>query len=802
MAEDTGKLGETPFMRTARARFKLADEADTKQRERERNDLAFYAGEQWPADIKLLRQGQQPTNGMPAVPARPTLTINNLREPVRQVLNEERQSDLGIEIIAADDFGDLGVTPDDSEIKLREGIARRIQRQSSAADARTWAYSRAVISGRGYYQVMTRYLPGKTFDQEVYIHRIYNQASVLLDPSHTEPDGSDARWGFVGVDMLWDKYVEEFPKIADGKDNPMIARLGSDPSDDAWRACHDEYPDWFRAISDSTGGEESTKATKAVRVTDYWYLESENRDLSILRDGTYAWANELPDDHPRMPKKATDDQLAALPPNAVMETRSVVQQVVKWAKIDGVNELDKVDWPGPDLPIVKVLGEELQPYDSEHRVEGMIRPSRDSQMGTNYMVSKLVETVGLTPIPPLQVDPDAIDGFEEWYKVANTRALPYLPSRTYDDSGRPLKEPHRPAVDPNLLPISQSIALFMQFTEKTTAVPAAALGDIDPVTRSGKAITALTLNAQRSTSNFLDNLIRSLRYEGQIINNLLYPIYGARPGRIVRMMTGANQPETWMIQPPQGPPGQPGAPQPPPGMQIHGQAKLTPDANFNIAIKVARNYDTRRQELETTLGEIISKDPQYGLSVFGDLFFKYQDGPGHLELSDRAKLMLAPPVQQMLAAQARGGAFDPKDQMIQQLQQKLQQAGQIIQGKQAEKAAEMGGKMQIAHMQETFETQRHREDNETKLAVAELGAKVDRLALFLEERGRVGAQIHEAGMQQTDQAHEAALAHAQAGHEQDQAAQEQAMQTQQMGHDAAMGVMQAAPPQPAAEPQA
>jgi hypothetical protein len=256
-----------------------------------------------------------------------------------------------------------------------------------------------------------------------------------------------------------------------------------------------------------------------------------------------------------------------------------------------------------------------------------------------------------------------------------------------------------------------------------------------------------------------------------------------------------------MIQPPQGQPGQPG-PQPPPGMQIHGQAKLTPDANFNIAIKVARNYDTRRQELETTLGEIISKDPQYGLSVFGDLFFKYQDGPGHLELSDRAKLMLAPPVQQMLAAQARGGAFDPKDQMIQSLQQKLQQAGQIIEGKQAEKAAEMGGKMQIAQMQETFETQRHREDNETKLAVAELGAKVDRLALFLEERGRVGAQIHEAGMQQGDQAHEAAMAHAQAGHEQDMGAQDAAMQTQQMGHDAAMGVMSSAPPPPAAEPQA
>ncbi len=768
------RLGESEFMKIARARFKMADDADTKQRERERNDLAFYAGEQWPADIKLLRQGQQPTNGMPAVPARPTLVINNLREPVRQVLNEERQSDLGIEIIAADDFGDLGVTPDDTEIKLREGLARRIQRQSSAAEARTWAYTRAVIAGRGYYQVMTKFLPGKTFDQEVCIEKIFNQAAVLGDPSRmSNPDG--ARWWFVGVDMLWDRYKEEHPKNADGEDNPLIGRNVGE-HDDEWRAIHDEYPDWFYSTDDSS--DEKTKATRSVRVTNYWYLESESKTLAILEDGSYAWEDEL---NGRTPA----------------DTRTVVQQKVKWAKIDGIQVLEETNWAGPDLPIIEVLGEELQPFDHDRRVEGMVYPTRDPQMGVNYMVSKLVETVGLTPIPPLQVDPEAIDGYEEWYKVANTRALPYLPARTYDDQGRQLKEPHRPAVDPNLLPMSQSIALFMQFTEKTTAVPAAALGDIDPVTRSGKAITALTQNSRNSTSNFLDNLIRAIRHEGEVINNLLYPIYGARPGRIARILSNTGQPQTFVINHPQGQP----TPQPPAGMTIHGQAKLTPDANFDVAIKVTRNYDTRRQELETTLGEIIGKNPQYGLQTFGDLYFKYQDGPGHMELSERAKVMLAPPIQQMLAAQAAGGTFDPKDQIIKQLQGQVQQAHQIIQGKQAEKAAEMGGKLQIATMQETHEDARAALDRETKLAVAELGAKVDRLQLFLTERARVGSQEADAQQSQADQSHDAAMAHAQAGHDQDMAAQEQAAQQQQNQHEAALATMQSQPPQPQEPPQ-
>ena len=53
------------------------------------------------------------------------------------------------------------------------------------------------------------------------------------------------------------------------------------------------------------------------------------------------------------------------------------------------------------MPIVKVLGEELQPYDEERRAEGMVRPMREPGQGFNVMVSKMIELIGLTPIPPL-----------------------------------------------------------------------------------------------------------------------------------------------------------------------------------------------------------------------------------------------------------------------------------------------------------------------------------------------------------------------------------------------------------------
>ncbi len=89
------KDDDREFIELARKRFKQANDADTEQRERELADLKFYAGDQWPEDIASSRKGT-PANtqaGIPPITARPTLVINKVREPVRQVLNQERQAD-------------------------------------------------------------------------------------------------------------------------------------------------------------------------------------------------------------------------------------------------------------------------------------------------------------------------------------------------------------------------------------------------------------------------------------------------------------------------------------------------------------------------------------------------------------------------------------------------------------------------------------------------------------------------------------------------------------------------------------
>ena len=734
---------DSEFLTTARDRFKLADTADSKQSAREREAIAFEDGDQWPADVKTARKGLQPTGGQASIPARPTLVINKVKEPVRQILNQERSSDIGVELVPADDFGDLGITPDDTEVLLREGMVRRIQRDSNAADARTWAFKRAVIAGRGYYMVMTRYLPGQTWDQEVYIHRIFNQDSVRIDPAHVQPDGSDADWGFVSTWMQWDKFKATNPNTADGDPNPLL-----DCTDSDFVGMSEAYPEWY--ANDGNGHQ-------AVRITDYVYAKHTTRTLCLLPDGSSVWEDEVPE---------------GVKPQ---DTRTVVEKQFKFSKIaGGVVELERTDWPGPDFPIIKVIGDEVLPYDDQRRYNGVVSPAMDAGRGENYMISKMVETIGLSPIPPLMVDPDAIDGYESEYEMMNVRAMPYLKYRTRDDQGQELRPPTRPPVTTDIQAISQAIGMFDAFVKSTTAVPDSTMGNVDPSLKSGRAIREVVANAQMSTSNFLDNLARSMRYEAQVINNLLWPVYASRPGRLVRILTGEGESQTIQIdQPEDG--GQPGGQM---ALQQKAQkvAKLTKDAKFNIAVKIAKNTESRRNQFVQMFGDILGADPQQ-MAIAGDLFYRNMDIPEARQLAKRMRTMLAPPVQAMLAKEEQGVESSPEaDAQIAQLTEQLQAAEAAMaelskkaEGKEIDAQAKLQVEqmatekdVRIAQLQADIELEKARMDNATKIHVAEIAARTKGIVMAHESEHEAVAMAHEAVQAELDRQHQSGMATQQA----------------------------------------
>jgi hypothetical protein len=641
--------------------FDQGVEADKNQTTRELEALRMFALDQWPEAIQQLRQAQPGgANGMPATPARPMLVVDRLREPVNQVVNQERESDLSVSLVAADDFGGLAPPVDPSEIELREGLIRRIQRESESASARSWAFLRAAVCGRGFYAINTRYMPGKTFDQEIYYRRLYDQTAVVLDPAHEEPDGSDAEWGFCFTVLSYDKYKAEYPKAKDKPNEYLNA-------DTEWTKLGTVAPGWFT----------SDGKQKYVRVAEHWYTEYTARTLCHMPDGSMAWQDELPKDAPK--------------PRAI---RSVAEKKVKWCKLDGVQILEETDWPSPFIPIVKVVGNEIPPCDGERRVDGMVNKSAiESQRGINYMASKLTEEIGLSAVTPLMVVEGTIEGYEEWYKQLNTRTFPYVPYKPTDLEGRPATAPFRPDKTPQIGPLATGLQMFMEAVQSSTGVPNPNMGKADRHSPTWRGTQALLAQGQRGSSNYMDNLARSVRYDGRITNSLLYPIMGIRPGRIARIVKGETETESVMIGQPfmmqengQGqkmPVPAPGATPDQPGVREY---KLTPNGDtMNVAVKVGKGFDTRRDEESSMFGELLSQNPEQ-MAVVGDLFFAAQDWPGAKQAAERYKVMLAPPIQALLQ-QKEGGqpAIPPQvQQQMQMMQQQLQQVTQAAQGMQQE----------------------------------------------------------------------------------------------------------------------
>ena len=236
--EEQRQATDEGLLATARTRFALAQEVESRQRERELRDLRFTAGQQWEDETERMRRADQ----------RPCLVMNRIPQFVAQIANEAVVNPTGMRAHPVDDRADLETA------KIIQGLFRNIEVQSQADVAYWTAYEAAVTHGVGYFRLITEYESPTSFTQVLRIKRIRNRFAVYLDPSHQELDGSDANWGFVVDRMSRSEFCERY------RVRPQTL--------DAWTGTGDN---WI------TRGE--------VQVAEYFYREWVEEELVQLADG-------------------------------------------------------------------------------------------------------------------------------------------------------------------------------------------------------------------------------------------------------------------------------------------------------------------------------------------------------------------------------------------------------------------------------------------------------------------------------------------------------------------------------------
>lgn len=692
----------------AKARFRLACNAEDAQRKRELDVLKFDAGDQWRDDVKRFR-GADVVNGVP-IPARPMLTIPKTDAPVKLVVNQQKRAHLGVQVHPVSDDAD------DETAEVLQGLYRHIEQQSRAHIARGWAFQHVVKMGRGFWRVLTKYAEdgGVEYgDQDICIERILNQESVYLDPYAEQPDWSDAQWGFIGSFVPFDRYKRDYPD----------SRLATfDADDPEWETFGDSAPGWSM----------DTEEGKAIRVMEYFVVDTESYTrvaVPGLTGTIVGWKGEAPPDHPDQTVIADED----IPEGVTPTDWDIPVRAVKWYKLNGIEVLDQQDWPGQYIPIIVSLGEEKN-IGGVRKFTGMIEPAMDAGRLFNMSASSLVEKVALTSKAPWQVAAGQDEGFEDEYAQANVRNLPVLHYNPTALADKLVPPPIRNFGSADVSPEMAMLEASDQFIKSVTAVHDPSLGEGSKA-RSGKAELALQGQADASNSNYLDDFAQiAMTQEARIVLDLIPKIYD-RPGRITRILKPNDEQEKVMLnQPfsldpqtkrpmPAAPgmrPGQPGQPGVPPVKQ-YDLAK----GRYGVVVSVGKSYQTRAQQGADEVGQALQAVPAL-MPMIGDIYFRFRDFPGAKEIADRLKKMLPPQLQDkdedgQPTVEALTQQLQQGQQAFQQLQQQAQQMQKAIETDFAKQQANVA----IAQAKEDSQREIERMKVEADLEKARIKAQAD-----------------------------------------------------------------------------
>ena len=622
-----GNESDSDALATMRSRLDMAISALSESREDELDDLRFYAGSpdncwQWPADVLATRgavQGQ-------TINARPTLTINKLPQHVRQVTNDQRQNRPSGKVIPADDNADPEVA------EIYNGMVRHIEYISDADVAYDTACENQVSYGEGYIRILTEYCDDNTFDQDIKIMRVRNSFSVYMDPTIQDPCGADAKWCFITEELQRDEYERLFP---DASPISSLQTLGiGDQSISIW-------------INQDT-----------VRIAEYYYVEYNKATLHLYPGNITAF-----DGSP----EAKQLKMMGVKP---VRSREVNAKRVKWGKTNGYEFLEKSDWAGDWIPVVRVIGNEFE-VEGKIYISGLVRNAKDAQRMYNYWVSQEAEMIALAPKAPFIGYGGQFEGYETQWKTANTQNWPYLevnPDVT-DGSGAILPLPQRAAPPMASSGLLQAKAGASDDIKSTTGQYDTSLGATSNE-RSGKAILARERQSDTGTYHYVDNLARAVRHVTRQLVGLIPKIYDTQ--RVARIIGLDGDTEMVKIDPTQQEPVK----------KIVDENNIVIDKIYNpgvgkydVVVTTGPSYMTKRQEALDAMGMILQSNPQLW-QVAGDLFIKNMDWPGAQEMAKRFEKIIDPKI---MADSDESPEMQMAKQQMEAMAQELEQMSQMLQ---------------------------------------------------------------------------------------------------------------------------
>jgi hypothetical protein len=658
-----------------KARFKIAEDAESENRENAIDDLDFANGNQWPGDISNARK------------TRPTPVINHTNTFVRRIVNNLKSLRPRIKVHPTGD----GARIEDAEVV--NGLERHIENRSSADVAYDTAGESAVRIGWGYARVLTEYIDEKSFDQEIRIDAIRNVFTVYIDPNAKHPTACDARWCIVTGMMKRDTYKDLYPGASNA-----------------------EYQE------ETTGDQDySWESKEEIRLAEYYRIQEVPEKLYRLVDGSSAYASDFKDD-------AELQSLTAKDKDGKPVYRNSFKRTVEWYRINGEKEVEKRVLPGRFIPVVRCEGNVLDLNGKIVR-KGMIRDLRDPQRNFNYMTAAKIERLALTPKAPWLAEEQQLEGnIEQWQNAnqANYSVLTY--KAALDPAGAPIPPPSR-------LPPAQVEAGFAEAMQSAEhdLMAIAGMPHEPGQDAAGEVVSGVALQQRQKLSDmthyqYYDNQTLMIQQIGRIILDWIPVYYDTQ--RMQRIIGDDGMPEMVQLNQPTQEKDEQG--------NVYQTIKNDMTVGrYDVVMDTGPGYQTKREESAEAIINLMKVPVMAELIVKTrpDLIVRNLDFAGASDLADSLAVTTPEGMKKMvqgLPKQAQS-VVNAMQSQLQTAQQKIQSLEADLKYGLTKTLHQEATKLQVEHLKDKrAEADTHTdtftklEDTHTRaqtaISVAEIGA--------------------------------------------------------------------------------
>lgn len=618
------------LLKLAQQQYSAGADAMAEQMQEMEEDLRIYDGSGiWDEALRTSRVNDPKG-------ARPCLTISDIPPRCRQIMNDVRQNKPSIKIRPVDSGADVETA------EVLSGIIRHIEQNSMADIAYETANFYQTVAGVGYFRLVEAYSQDEN-KPELYIRPIYNPNSVVIDPYADCPVASNARYAFITEDIPRKDFEREYGD----RDIVDFQSLGNDRDADINQWITEDF----------------------VKVAEWFNLEERGENRIITEDGEEYGEDEYWS-NPGERKKVVDTQYDR-------------RLVCVWRKITGNRVLKEIELPITYIPVIRVPAEYF--ISKGRRIfRGVVRDARDAVRMVSYTFSSYIESTTVQTKTPYIMAEGQDEGYEQEWQNSNIENTAVLHYRPVSFDGTPSPAPQRVPPPMASQGIIQGLVLSQQALKDVTGMGAASLGQKGNET-SGRAILARQKEGDVGQYHIQDNLSKAMRYMGRIIVQWIPHVYDERTvarilgedgeSRMVELTQNPNAPAVTKI----------------PYQTQTGEQKIRRIYNlgvgcYDVVATVGPSYSTKRVETSEMMSQIFQAAPQM-IPILGDIFLANQDGPGFDRMAKRLKAMLPPQVAQVDSEGDQSQEEIPPRvaAQLQDMQSKLQEAAQIIQGLQGER---------------------------------------------------------------------------------------------------------------------